>query len=223
MANELSKLLSSLTDDPSTEAQPTPKTSPRGAHASSQLSYGLLAAEVLLVVVIAVALTVALRVFVVQTYSIPSGSMEPTLMIGDRIVVDKLSYALHGVGRSDIVVFSRPAKERCAGPPVADLVKRVIGLPGETIALSDGQVSVNGKVLAEPWLPVSVRHATTPGPTQAPYSLHRPFVIPAHEVFVMGDNRQNSCDSRWWGPIPESSIVGKTDMIIWPLSRLHWF
>jgi signal peptidase I len=212
-----------MADDLSTQAPPTRKSTPGGAHASSKPGFSLLAAEGVVVVVLAVVLTVVLRGFVVQTYSIPSGSMEPTLMIGDRIVVNKLSYHLHGVGRSDIVVFSRPANERCAGPPVADLVKRVIGLPGETISLSDGQVSIDGKVLAEPWLPVSVRHATMPGPSQAPYSLHQPFVIPAHDVFVMGDNRENSCDSRWWGPIPESTIVGKTDMIIWPLSRLHWF
>jgi signal peptidase I len=212
-----------MADDLSTETPPTRKTAPRGAHASSKHGLNLMAVEVLVVVVVAVIVTVALRVFVVQTYSIPSGSMEPTLMIGDRIVVDKLSYHLHAVGRSDIVVFSRPPNERCAGPPVPDLVKRIIGLPGETVSLSDGQVVINGKVLAEPWLPVSVRHATTPGPTQAAYSLHKPFVIPAHDVFVMGDNRENSCDSRWWGAIPESTIVGKTDMIIWPLSRLHWF
>src|ERR1700728_2350615 len=175
-----------MADDLSTEAPPTRKSTPRGAHAASTPAISLLAVEVLVVVVIAVALTVALRVFVVQTYSIPSGSMEPTLMIGDRIVVDKLAYDLHAVGRSDIVVFSRPPTERCPGPPVAALVKRVIGLPGETISLSGGQVFIDGKVLAEPWLPVSVRHATTPGPTQAPYALHKPFVIPAHDVFVMG-------------------------------------
>ncbi len=102
---------------------------------------------------------VLLRTFVVATYSIPSGSMEPTLQIGDRIVVDKLSYHLHGVDRSNIVVFSTPPNENCAGPPVADLVKRVIGLPGETISLSGGHVYIDGHVLPEPWLPPSVQHA----------------------------------------------------------------
>ncbi len=100
------------------------------------------------VVVVAVVIAIVLRAFVVATYSIPSGSMEPTLQIGDRIVVDKLSYHLHGVDRADIVVFSTPPKEDCAGPPVSDLVKRVIGLPGETIALSAGRVVINGRVLA---------------------------------------------------------------------------
>ena len=93
--------------------------------------------ELVVVVVVAVLAAMLLRTFVVATYSIPSGSMEPTLQIGDRIVVDKLSYHLHGIGRGDIVVFSTPPTENCAGPPVSDLVKRVIALPGEIIALED--------------------------------------------------------------------------------------
>jgi signal peptidase I len=195
----------------------------RGAHAAPVSPWRRWLTEVLIVVVVAVVLTTVLRVYVLQTYSIPSGSMEPTLMIGDRIVVDKLSYHLHSVGRSDIVVFSRPANEHCAGPPVANLVKRVIGLPGETISLSGGQVYIDGKLLVEPWLPASVRHSTTPGPTSAPYALHKPFKIPTNDVFVMGDNRDDSCDSRWWGPIRESTIVGKVDLRVWPLAQLHWF
>ena len=94
--------------------------------------------ELVGVVVVAILVAALLRTFVVATYSIPSGSMEPTLKIGDRILVDKLSYHLHGVDRGNIVVFSTPPNENCAGPPVSDLVKRVIGLPGETISLSGG-------------------------------------------------------------------------------------
>ena len=111
----------------------------------------------------------------VATYSIPSGSMEPTLQIGDRIVVDKLSYHLHGVDRGNIVVFSTPPNENCAGPPVADLVKRVIGLPGETISLSAGRVYIDGHVLPEPWLPPATRTETYPGPSAQPYSLAPPL------------------------------------------------
>ncbi|HEY1443459.1 MAG TPA: signal peptidase I [Acidimicrobiales bacterium] len=178
-----------------------------------------------LVGVVAVALVVALllRTYVIATYSIPSGSMEPTLQVGDRIVVNKLSYHLHGIDRSDIIVFSTPPNEDCAGPPVADLVKRVIGLPGETIALSGGNVVLDGRVLREPWLPASERGRTYPGPSPAPYSLHHPFRIPEGDVYVMGDNRTLSCDSRYWGPIKKSTIVGKVDLRIWPLSRLGIF
>ncbi len=179
--------------------------------------------ELIGVVVAAVVFAVLLRTFVVATYSIPSGSMEPTLQIGDRIVVDQLSYDLHGVDRGNIVVFSTPPNEECAGPPVADLVKRVIGLPGETISLADGRVYINGHVLPEPFLPPDMRTDTYPGPSGKAYSLHHPYRIPTGDVYVMGDNRTESCDSRYWGPIPESTIVGKVDLRIWPLSRFGFF
>jgi signal peptidase I len=179
--------------------------------------------ELVGVVVVAILVAVLLRTFVVATYSIPSGSMEPTLQIGDRIVVDKLSYHLHGVDRTNIVVFSTPPNENCAGPPVADLVKRVIGLPGEIISLQDGNVYINGRLLPEPFLPPDIRNDTYPGPGSNAYALHHAYRIPAGDVYVMGDNRPNSCDSRYWGPIPESGIVGKVDLRIWPLSRIGFF
>jgi len=175
------------------------------------------------VVVVAVVVAFLLRTFVIATYSIPSGSMEPTLQVGDRIVVDKLSYDLHGVDQGNIIVFSTPANENCAGPPIADLVKRVIGLPGQTISLSGGDVFINGRRLAEPWLPASQRGRTYPGPSPEAFALHHPFRVPNGDVYVMGDNRTLSCDSRYWGPIPESTIVGKVDLRIWPLSRLGLF
>jgi signal peptidase I len=180
--------------------------------------------ETVIVAVIAVLIAVLLRTFVVQTFFIPSGSMEPTLQIGNRIVVDKLSYAFHSVHRGDIVVFARPPREDCAGPPVADLVKRVIGLPGETISLSGhGDVVINGKRLDETWLPSSVQGTTYPGPAGNDYALDHPYKIPANEYFVMGDNRDDSCDSRFWGPISGSLIVGKVDVRIWPLSAFRFF
>jgi signal peptidase I len=179
--------------------------------------------ELLGVVGVALVVAIVLRTFVVATYSIPSGSMEPTLQVGDRILVDKLSYHLHGVGRGDIVVFSTPPEEDCAGPPVSDLVKRVIGLPGETISLSDGKVFINERLLPEPFLPEDVRTDTYPGPSGSAFSLHHAYRIPEGDVYVMGDNRPRSCDSRFWGPIAESTIVGKVDMRIWPVSRLGFF
>src|ERR1700722_2554833 len=112
--------------------------------------------EAAIVVVVALIVALLLRTFLVQTFFIPSGSMEPTLNIGDRILVNKLSYHLHGVDRGDIVVFARPPAENCGGPEVNDLVKRVIGLPNETISLSGGYVYIDGKKLDESWLPASV-------------------------------------------------------------------
>ena len=179
--------------------------------------------EAVAIFVVAVLVAVLLRTFVVQTYFIPSGSMEPTLKIGDRILVDKLSYHLHSVHRGDIVVFARPAAEDCAGPAVADLVKRVVGLPGESVSAVGGYVYVNGHKLAEPWLPSSVQGQTYAVQTGTPYDLVRPYKVPANDYYVMGDNRTGSCDSRYWGPVSRSLIVGKVVMRIWPVSGIKFF
>jgi signal peptidase I len=168
------------------------------------------------VIVLAVALLLALglRTWVIQTYSIPSGSMEPTLMIGDRILVDKLSYDFHSVHRGDIIVFATPPKE-IPILMVNDLVKRVIGLPGETIWSGPrGEVFINGKLIDQPWLTASARDE--PGP---PIPRQK---IPKGYVFVMGDNRGSSDDSRDYGPVSESLIVGRAVLGFWPLSRIHW-
>jgi signal peptidase I len=162
------------------------------------------------VLLVAFGVAVGVRAFAIQTFFIPSASMEPTLMIGDRILVDKLSYHLHGVGRGDIVVFASPPKE--TDPAIKDLVKRVIGLPGETISSRGGRVYIDGKPLKEPWLPPGT---VTTGIT--------PQKIPPDEYFVMGDNRSDSQDSRYFGPISGSLIVGRVVLRIWPLSRLHIF
>ena len=179
--------------------------------------------EAAVVVVVAILVAVLLRAFVVQTFFIPSGSMEPTLQIGDRILVNKLSYHFHGVDRGNIVVFSRPPTENCGGPEVNDLVKRVIGLPGDVISLSGGYVYIDGKKLDESWLPASEQGITVAGPAGNTSNLARPYRVPNDNYFVMGDNRTDSCDSRYWGPISRSLIVGKVELRVWPLSSLHIF
>ena len=166
------------------------------------------------IIALAVVVAIIVRAFVFQTFYIPSGSMEPTLNIGDRIVVNKLSYNFHGPHRGDIVVFTTPPNEQCAGPPVPDLVKRIVGMPGETISGSRGVVDVNGKPLAEPWLPkVSSAYTLPFGPVK----------IPKGDYFMMGDNRMDSCDSRSWGPVSGSTFVGHVILRIWPLSRFKIF
>jgi signal peptidase I len=103
------------------------------------------------------------------------------------------------------------------------LVKRVIGLPGDTVSLSGGDVYINGKLLNQPWLPASVQTETFPGPAGTPYSLSQSYKVPAGEIYVMGDNREFSCDSRYWGPVKASTVVGKVDVRFWPLTRFHLF
>jgi signal peptidase I len=166
------------------------------------------------IIVAAVLVAVIVRAFVFQTFFIPSTSMYPTLQPGDRIVVLKLETT---PSPGQIVVFKRPPAENCGGPPVPDLVKRVIGLPGQTIQGEHGVVYINGKLLKEPWLPAKTSKSS-------PYTdTFGPVKIPKGDYFMMGDNRTDSCDSRDWGPLPSSYIVGRAVMLIWPLSRITFF
>jgi signal peptidase I len=172
--------------------------------------------EWVVIISIAVLVALGLRIFVVQTFYIPSASMWPTLKINDRILVNKLSYRLHGVGRGDIIVFRAPTRvaQACQTNDTV-LVKRVIGLPGETISDKNGTVDINGRPLAQPWLPKHDANTTTAsfGPTK----------IGPNNYFVMGDNRISSCDSRDWGTVSRSMIIGKAEMRIWPLGRIAFF
>ena len=162
--------------------------------------------EWIVVVVAAVGIAILLRTFVVQTFYIPSGSMEPTLKKNDRVVVNKLSYHMHDVHRGDIVVFTTPP---LVNKSFKDLVKRVIGLPGETVQGRGGKVRINGKALPEKYLPAGT-FTSDFGPVK----------VPAKSVWVMGDNRNNSEDSRVFKAIPQSTIVGRVFVRIWPLTRI---
>lgn len=179
---------------------------------------------------IAAALAIAflIKTFLFQAFYIPSASMEPTLKIGDRVLVNKLSYDFHDVHRGDIVVFKAPPGERTSG--IEDLVKRVIGLPGETVTeRRDGNtynVYINGRRLREPYLPSGA--STAPEGSSVPPGCGSPAdqspgcVVPPGRVFVLGDNRNQSKDARTFGPINESSIVGRVFVRIWPLDSLSF-
>jgi signal peptidase I len=146
------------------------------------------------------------------TFSVPSGSMEPTIPIGSTVTVNRLAYRHHPVRAGDIVVFADPPVENCGGAFSSDLIKRVIGVPGETISLSGGYVFIDGKRLHETWLPSSVRGTTFPGPARPRYNLTEPYKIPHDDYFALGDNRTDSCDSRYFGPIAKVLIVGKVKL-----------
>ena len=162
------------------------------------------------ILAVAVLAAVVLRAFIVQPYFIPSGSMEPTLKIGDKVLVNKLSYDFHPIHRGDIIVFKKPPNDFSVG--ITDLIKRVIGLPGETISSGpNGEVFINGALIKQPWLTAQAK--ANPGPP-----IPR-MVIPAGEYFVMGDNRGDSSDSRAIGPISKKLIIGRAFLVVWPLSR----
>jgi signal peptidase I len=196
--------------------------------------------ELLVIVVAALALTILLKAFVVQVFSIPSGSMETTLLPGDRILVSKIVYHFRPIARGDVVVFSGagswdPPVQAPSNPlvriwddavnlvgiagPQTDYVKRVIGLPGDHVFCCNakGQVTVNG-------VPLSESSYIFPG--AAPSLVPINVVVPPGRLWVMGDNRQDSDDSRYRqddpgkGTIPESAVVGRAFLIIWPLSRV---
>lgn len=166
---------------------------------------------ILLVVVVVV--TFGLRTYVFQTYFIPSGSMEPTLQIGDRILVDKLAADWGTINRGDIIVFKSPPNENCGGIHDPILVKRVIGLPGDSLYSVGNTIYVDGKKLNEAWT-----HTEPLGPPAIASPAH-PVVVAANHYFMVGDNHSDSCDSRYWGTITHSAIIGKAFFRIWPLSR----
>jgi len=155
----------------------------------------------IIVIVAAAVLSLLLRAFVIQTFYVPSSSMYPTLREGDRILVLKIGYSLQ---RGEIVVFEHPKND--LEPPLnEDLVKRIVGLPGETISSRGNTVYIDGKPLSEPYLP----KGSVLGQPIAPQT------IPAGYYFMLGDNRSNSYDSRDWGPIAGSTIIGRVLLIIW--------
>jgi signal peptidase I len=166
-------------------------------------------AETAVIIVVAVLLAGLVRTFAFQTFWVPSASMTPTLGVYDRILVQKAFFTWHDVREGDIVVFSHPPLDQCPGPQEGDLVKRVIALPGQTIYSSGNSIYVNGRLLAEPYLP---RYDPL-GPPIA--SSQHPYRVPPGEFYLLGDNRSDSCDSRYWGPIEGSSIIGKVVLVWW--------
>jgi signal peptidase I len=167
--------------------------------------------ETVITILAAVLLAGLLRAFAFQTFWIPSSSMVPTLGVYDRILVQKAFFTWHDVREGDIVVFSQPPLDHCGGSQEGDLVKRVIALPGQTIYSSGDSIYVNGRLLAEPYLP----HYDPLGPPIPHASRQHPYRVPPGEFFMLGDNRAISCDSRYWGPIKGSSIVGKVVLVWW--------
>lgn len=166
------------------------------------------------IIIIAVLASFLLRTFAFQTFFIPSGSMEPTLQLGDRIIVNKLAVTFGTINVGDIVVFKAPPAENC-GEPVTDLVKRVIGVPGDSLKSSGNHILI--KTASEPRFHILREKWPHTEPLGQPIA---PITLKANQYFMMGDNHSDSCDSRMWGTVPRSDIIGKAFIRIWPLSRI---
>jgi len=181
-------------------------------------------------VLVALAVAILVKTFLIQAFYIPSESMEPTLEVGDRVFVNKLAYDIGDLGRGDVIVFANPHPEQLpergavsaflhwlgegigfAQPADEDFIKRVIGLPGETIEIRDNVVYIDGEPLDEPYLTDAARQSNGSFPVTR---------IPAGHLFMMGDNRGNSADSRYGlGLVPVDKVIGRAFIVIWPPSH----
>lgn len=183
--------------------------------------------ELLIVVALALGLAEGVQAEIVKPFKIPSGSMEPTLQIGQRVLVNRLVYDFHKPRRGEVVVFHPPSQLTCAVPVGAEepcpqavkthggdyFVKRIIGLPGDRLSVREGHPVINGHELThEPYV--------APCGESPECNMPKTIVIPPGHYFMMGDNRGDSDDSRFWGPIPESWIVGAVFFTYWPIDRI---
>ncbi len=153
----------------------------------------------------------ALRTFVISPYEIPSGSMETTIMTNDKVFSEKITYYSRSVEAGDIVTFTDPEQSD------RTLIKRCIATAGQTVDLRDGRVYVDGVELEESYVN---GQSTYPLQTAAGVSISYPYTIPEGCIWVMGDNRGNSADSRYFGAVDASSVTGKACCIYWPLNRI---
>jgi len=166
-----------------------------------------------------------IKTFLMQAYYIPSSSMTPTLQVGDRVLVNKLSYEVGDIGRGDLVVFGRPATESTAK---TDLIKRVIGLEGELIEIIEGRIyitqseSSSRQLLVEPYLASTTYTRGFDNTDLCEKATENSCLIPDNHVFVLGDNRDGSRDSRFFGPIDESTVVGRAFIRLWPIGSLKF-
>ena len=160
------------------------------------------------IILVAVGFAFLVRGYAFQTFFLPSESMVPRLETDDRVLVNKFAFDLRDPSRGDVVVFRTPPNATGI-TGMDDLVKRAVGLPGETIEGRDGRILNNGRVIEEPYLPAGLRSTT--------FAAQK---IPANSYFMLGDNRQYSNDSTHWGPANRDLFVGPVFMTIWPLDRI---
>jgi signal peptidase I len=171
-------------------------------------------------IVVALVLALIIRAFFLQVFWIPSGSMEPTLDISDRIVVNKVIYNFRPPKRFEVLVFRQVQTE--AGQEKRDLIKRLIGLPGEKLKIKDGVVYISNTAhkdksgaIQDDYIALTEKHSMN-----RDFANYGPVTIPQNSFFMMGDNRPASADSRYWGFLPKKNLIGQAFLRIWPLTRL---
>jgi signal peptidase I len=177
----------------------------RGRHALAAGATAILAGIVVLVALIA-----SVNPAASAPFRVTSGAMAPALKVNQVVQVKQFASSTP-ITLGQILVLRMPPNANCGGAAGKYLVKRLIGLPGQTISVSDGYVFINAARLKEPWLSSSEQGVTFPGPAGPNDNLSRPYVVPPRSYYVLGDNRDDSCDSRYWGPVPRSLVYGVVD------------
>jgi signal peptidase I len=167
--------------------------------------------ELVIMVVLVVGCYFGLRTFVVGTYEIPSSSMVDTIQVGDRVFSEKISYYGRGPQVGEVITFADPLDEETT------LIKRVVAVGGDIVDLREGKVFVNGEERVEPFTKDKESWPLTPAPG---VDITYPYTVPQGYLWVMGDNRTNSADSRYFGAIPESTVSGHANIIYWPLDHI---
>ncbi len=179
--------------------------------------------EYVVIAVLAVLVALAVQAWLVKPYRIPSESMLDTLRPGDRVLVNRIVYHVREPGRGDVIVFRYPED------PSLVFIKRVVGVPGDELEIRNGRLYVNGRAAAEPFVhrtgdrrdPTTAAGSVAGSTLHDPWSLADSFRVPRDTFFVMGDNRMDSDDSRVWGTVPRSAIIGEGFATYWPFSRLR--
>ena len=182
-----------------------PSSKPNNARA---LLADFFSAENLKSILLGVALALVIRTFIIQAYKIPSGSMRPTLMEGDRLLVSKFLYRFREPQRGDIIVIRYPEDRK------REFIKRLVGSPGDVIGIRGGRILVNGRALDGP--PFNAFEYSNRGALGDPNAT---VTVPPHMLFVLGDNSSSSRDSRFWGFVPRKDVIGKALLIFWPFTR----
>lgn len=170
--------------------------------------------DIIETVVVALSIFLIVYLFVMQPHQVNGLSMYPNFDHGEYLLTDKVSYRVGDPKRGDVVVFKAPEASHCPEGTGCDFIKRVIGLPGDTVEIREQKVYVNGQILDESYLPADF--VTHPGA----YTMNGPVVIPPGQYMVFGDNRNNSSDSRAWGPVTKEKIVGRVFFAYWPVSKI---
>lgn len=198
--------------DPMSEPE-TETTKPRHSRTRTLLEYAV-------TVAVAIVIALAVQAYIVKPYRVPTPSMANTVRAGDRVLIDRILYGHRDVQRGDIIVFK-------GGPAVEGqvLLKRVVGLPGDVLSVEDGRLMVNGRPAPDDYVRRidGVPEPTEPGPggQEMPWALQVPYEVPQGFYYVLGDNRLDSFDSRFWGPVPRASIIGRAMVVYWPIPGIR--